>query len=438
MCGVAIDFEARGPARRRAATGRAREARLELLRTLEHEGFTLDELRRAAGEDRLALLPVERVLEAEGPRYTQREVAGEPGSSSTSCDEARRALGDPAVEPGERVLTDEDLELARNAAVLLASRPRPRTSFLELTRVMSQAMATRGRRALSRPRARRCCGPATPSATSGCATRSRCGTSARWPAPRSSTCSTCACASRCARRWSARPSSRAAGFPGAQRDRGRLRRHRRASPRLGEQVPPDELGAVVRRVRARASRTPRGRRCGSSRRSATRPCWSRPSPTRCSTRCSGSSTTPPRTPRAPLLRGGMACGRGAASAPATGTAGPVNLAEPAHRVRPPRQRGGHRGGARRRARRLPLVVRGQPPLQGRERRGGGLPGAYRGSEASERVVDSVQPSQGSFRLAGEARARASGSSTPPTTCSAGTAYAPSAWTGSSSRPAWRR
>ena len=75
---MAIDFEAEGLLDG-LDDGPARDARLELLRTLERERFTLDDLRRAAGEDRLALLPVERVLEAEGPRHTLREVAAGSG-----------------------------------------------------------------------------------------------------------------------------------------------------------------------------------------------------------------------------------------------------------------------------------------------------------------------------------------------------------------------
>jgi adenylate cyclase len=137
---VAIDFEREGLLDG-AGTGPAREARLELLRTLETEGFTVEELRRAAAEDRLALLPVERVLEAEGPRYTQEEVAREVGLDLDFVREARRALGEPDVAPDQRVLTEEDLELTRQAAVLLAAGL-DRESFLELTRVMSQAMSS--------------------------------------------------------------------------------------------------------------------------------------------------------------------------------------------------------------------------------------------------------------------------------------------------------
>jgi adenylate cyclase len=140
MSPVAIDFETEG-----LLDGledeRAREARLELLRTLEREGFSLEELRQATAEGRLALLPVERVLDAEGPRYTQREICAETGLDFEFLAEARRAIGAPAVTPDERVLTESDFNLARNAAALLQSGL-DREGFLDLTRVMSQAMGT--------------------------------------------------------------------------------------------------------------------------------------------------------------------------------------------------------------------------------------------------------------------------------------------------------
>ncbi|MEA2418247.1 MAG: adenylate cyclase [Thermoleophilaceae bacterium] len=140
MCPVAIDFEAEG-----LVDGlqdeRAREARLELLRALEQDGFALEELRQATREGRLALLPVERVLANEEPRYTQEELAELTGLDVDFLAEARRAVGGPAIDPKERVLTEDDLELAQGAAALLAAGI-GREPFLDLTRLMSQAMGT--------------------------------------------------------------------------------------------------------------------------------------------------------------------------------------------------------------------------------------------------------------------------------------------------------
>jgi adenylate cyclase len=135
---VAIDFEAEGLLDLLPDES-ARAARLDLLRALEQDGFSLDELRRATAEGRLALLPVERVLAAEEPRYTQAELAELTGLDPDFLSEARRAVGAPAVDLHERVLTDDDLELAQGAAALLAAGV-GREQFLDLTRLMSQAM----------------------------------------------------------------------------------------------------------------------------------------------------------------------------------------------------------------------------------------------------------------------------------------------------------
>jgi adenylate cyclase len=137
---VAIDFEAEGLLEG-AGGDQARQARLELLQTLSDDGFTLDQLRRAVQEGRLALLPIERVLAGEGPRYTQRELAERSGWDLDQLAAARRALGLPAVSPDERVITEEELELTANGVRLLEAGL-DEDSFLELTRVMSQSMAT--------------------------------------------------------------------------------------------------------------------------------------------------------------------------------------------------------------------------------------------------------------------------------------------------------
>jgi adenylate cyclase len=135
--GVGIDFQAEGL----LESAGDREARLELLRTLESEGFTLEELREAAAHDRLALLPVERVLAGEGTLYTQQELAEKTGLDIEFLNEAARALGVPVREPGERAITEEELELSKSAKTLLDAGL-SEEAFLELTAVMSRSMAT--------------------------------------------------------------------------------------------------------------------------------------------------------------------------------------------------------------------------------------------------------------------------------------------------------
>jgi adenylate cyclase len=133
---VAIDFESEGL----LDGADDREARLELLRTLENEGFTLVELRDAAAHDRLALLPVERVLAGEGKLYTREELSEETGLDDRFLDEASRALGMPIREPGERAITEEEVELSRSAKILLDAGL-SEEAFLELTAVMSRSLA---------------------------------------------------------------------------------------------------------------------------------------------------------------------------------------------------------------------------------------------------------------------------------------------------------
>jgi adenylate cyclase len=134
---VGIDFEGEGM----LEGADDRKARLELLRTLENEGFTLDELRHAAAQNRLALLPVERVLAGEGKLYTREELAERTGLDPGFLDEAGRALGVPIREPGERAITEEEMELSRSAKALLDAGL-PEEGFLELTAVMSRSMAS--------------------------------------------------------------------------------------------------------------------------------------------------------------------------------------------------------------------------------------------------------------------------------------------------------
>src|SRR2546422_7128522 len=53
----------------------ARAQRLDLLRQLLADGFSLGELQEAARAERLALLPVDRILHREEVRYTRVELA---------------------------------------------------------------------------------------------------------------------------------------------------------------------------------------------------------------------------------------------------------------------------------------------------------------------------------------------------------------------------
>lgn len=90
-------------------SGEPREARRRLLeRTLE-QGATLDDLRRAAAEGRLAALPAELTLGGP-PRFSAREAARQAGLELDFLLELRRATGVAASDPDAPLLSAADLE----------------------------------------------------------------------------------------------------------------------------------------------------------------------------------------------------------------------------------------------------------------------------------------------------------------------------------------
>jgi adenylate cyclase len=135
---MAIDFEAEGLLD--GLEGEARDARLMLLCELEEEGASLDELRSAVAEDRLALLPTERFIEGSGERYTLDEIAEEAGVDPEFLARLRSALGIAPPEPGSRYATEADLDAAKRMRALLDAGL-PEDGIVENSRVMGLAMA---------------------------------------------------------------------------------------------------------------------------------------------------------------------------------------------------------------------------------------------------------------------------------------------------------
>ena len=132
-----IDFEAEGLLD--GLDGEARAARRDLLEQLAADGAPLDELKLAVAEDRLALLPVERVLAGEG-RYSARELAELAGLDDEFQHRQMRALGLAIGDPDERVFGEGDLEAAR-AVKLFLDAGIPEEGVLEVSRVMGDSMA---------------------------------------------------------------------------------------------------------------------------------------------------------------------------------------------------------------------------------------------------------------------------------------------------------
>jgi adenylate cyclase len=133
----AIDFEAEGLLE--DLEGRERAARIELLEDLVADGTPLEELKRAVAEDRLALLPVERVLAGDGPRYTAAEVAERAGLEPDFPLRQRQALGLSVPDPEAAEFTD-DLEAAKRAKAL-RDAGLPEEGMLEVSRIIGRAMS---------------------------------------------------------------------------------------------------------------------------------------------------------------------------------------------------------------------------------------------------------------------------------------------------------
>ncbi len=133
-----IDFEAEGLLG--DLEGRAREARLALLEELAESGVPLEELRRAVEENRLVLLPVERVFDSGVEHYTAAELAERAGLDQDFLNRLQQALGSPIAQDDERAYSEADLEAAKRAKLFIDAGL-PEESVLETSRIIGISMA---------------------------------------------------------------------------------------------------------------------------------------------------------------------------------------------------------------------------------------------------------------------------------------------------------
>jgi adenylate cyclase len=134
-----IDFEAEGLLE--GLSGKAREARLGLLSDLAGAGVPLEELKRAVEENRLVLLPVERVFDSGTESYSAREIADGAGLEFDFLIKLLQALGAPTPEADEQVYADADLEAAKRAKMFLDAGL-PEDGLLEISRLIGISMAS--------------------------------------------------------------------------------------------------------------------------------------------------------------------------------------------------------------------------------------------------------------------------------------------------------
>lgn len=119
--------------------GRPREARLRLLERLFEAGISLDHLKLAVAEDRLVILPAEHALGSE-VRYSSRAVSDKVGVPLDYLLAVRRAQGLAAADPDEPAYSENDVEAMRIMAGFYEAGF-DREGMLEVARVLGRAMA---------------------------------------------------------------------------------------------------------------------------------------------------------------------------------------------------------------------------------------------------------------------------------------------------------
>jgi adenylate cyclase len=137
MSAERIDFAAEGLLDR--LEGEEREERLALLERFSADGVPLEELRRATASGTLMFIPADRVIAGE-ERYTLAQIAELSGVQLDFLIAVRRAMGLPVAEADEPAYSDVELQAAgliqvgREAGV-------SDEEALELVRVLGRALS---------------------------------------------------------------------------------------------------------------------------------------------------------------------------------------------------------------------------------------------------------------------------------------------------------
>jgi adenylate cyclase len=119
--------------------GEEREARIDLLEQLHGDGVDLDELRQAVEEERLTLLPVERVIGGES-KYSPNDVAEKVGIDVDILRGQWQALGLPQIDDDDKRLGDRDVEAAEQLKAFIDAGL-PAEGIIGVARVMGEGMS---------------------------------------------------------------------------------------------------------------------------------------------------------------------------------------------------------------------------------------------------------------------------------------------------------
>jgi len=132
-----MDFEAEGLLE--GLEGEERDARRELLEQLRDAGVSDEELTKAVKEERLALLPVERALSGDY-ELTAADVGDRAGVSADFVRRYRRALGLPLSQDDAKAFGDEDVESLKNVKEFIDAGL-DEEGVEEVTRVIGESMS---------------------------------------------------------------------------------------------------------------------------------------------------------------------------------------------------------------------------------------------------------------------------------------------------------
>lgn len=116
-------------------------ARRDLLESLLAQGVSMAEIKRAIAEDRLTLLPVERVFGRDLPTLNAYDVARESGLDVEFLDRLWRALGLATVEYSETAFREDDVQAARLVKSFIDAGVRAE-AVLQVARALGRGMAS--------------------------------------------------------------------------------------------------------------------------------------------------------------------------------------------------------------------------------------------------------------------------------------------------------
>jgi hypothetical protein len=116
-----------------------RSARVNLLRQLTDVGVSVAELRQAVVEDRLALLPIQQLLDRNA-RYTLREYSELTGLSEEFLQRDYPALGLPAPQSEDRWFSEEQVAAGQMLKLVMDAGV-PEERVIELARTVGRTSA---------------------------------------------------------------------------------------------------------------------------------------------------------------------------------------------------------------------------------------------------------------------------------------------------------